>query len=102
MNKIKSPNKAFTGTRAGVSFIKGEAETDNQWAIDWFKTNGYEVEEEQQVSTDKPINKLTKDEIKAKLEELEVQYETDANKEDLLELLKTTLEAREKGEGGEA
>lgn len=45
MAKIKSPNNRFTGVRAGVSFVNGEAETENTWAINWFKNNGYEVEE---------------------------------------------------------
>ncbi|MGE7113939.1 hypothetical protein [Lysinibacillus sp. NPDC047702] len=45
MVKVKSPNNGFTGIRAGVSFVKGVAETENPWAISWFKNNGYEVDE---------------------------------------------------------
>lgn len=47
MALIKAPNKEYTGVSAGVSFIKGEAETDNKWKIQWFKNKGYEVVEEE-------------------------------------------------------
>ncbi|MBM4762712.1 hypothetical protein [Bacillus sp. B15-48] len=47
MAKIKAPNKNYTGVSAGVSFVKGEAETDDKWLIGWFKNKGYEVEENQ-------------------------------------------------------
>lgn len=50
MVKIKSPNNRFTGIRAGVSFVKGEANTENPWSINWFKNNGYTVGEIESVS----------------------------------------------------
>lgn len=54
MAKIKSQNKGFTGIRAGVSFVKGEAETDDAWAIQWFENNGYEVEQTKPKAKTKP------------------------------------------------
>ena len=45
MFKIKAPNEAYTGTIAGVAFLNGLAETNNQRMIDWFKEKGYSVEE---------------------------------------------------------
>lgn len=41
---IKAPNKDYTGVSAGVSFVKGEAKTEDKWLIQWFEKNGYKVE----------------------------------------------------------
>lgn len=46
MTKIYAPNKRYTGLIAGVSFIDGVGETDNQYLISWFEEKGYEVESE--------------------------------------------------------
>jgi hypothetical protein len=45
MAKIKSPNPNYNGNSASLLFINGEAETDNNWLIEWFKNKGYTVEE---------------------------------------------------------
>ena len=91
---IKAPNKDYTGLSAGVSFVKGKGETEDKWTIGWFKNKGYEVEEKEETEEpieNKPIDKLTKDEIKAKLDELEVEYDTGANKDALVEKLEEAL-----------
>lgn len=46
MTKIYAPNKRYTGLIAGVSFIDGVGETDNQYFIRWFEEKGYTVESE--------------------------------------------------------
>lgn len=43
MAKIIAPNKQYTGTSAGVDFIKGIGETSNPYLIRWFKERGYLV-----------------------------------------------------------
>ena len=49
MFKITIPtNKSYTGVVAGVAFVNGEAETDDNWKADWFKENNYKVEEKDQ------------------------------------------------------
>lgn len=45
MAKIKAPNNDYTGISAGVTFVKGEAETDDKWLIEWFKNKGYKVDD---------------------------------------------------------
>ncbi|MCM3090195.1 MULTISPECIES: hypothetical protein [unclassified Cytobacillus] len=45
MAKIKSPNPNYNGNSASLQFVNGEAETDNNWLIEWFKIKGYTVEE---------------------------------------------------------
>ncbi|WP_338788807.1 hypothetical protein [Metabacillus sp. FJAT-53654] len=99
MATIKSPNPQYTGVSASLPFVKGEAKTDNPWLVEWFKNKGYEVVEDEQLPGNPPIetdiSKLTKDEIKAKLDELNVEYKSDDNKDVLIEKLK---EETEKGE----
>ncbi|MFC0271123.1 hypothetical protein ACFFIX_06615 [Metabacillus herbersteinensis] len=103
MAKIKSPNSRYTGVSASLQFVNGEAKTEDPWLVEWFKNKGYEVIEEEQLPENPPtdpsietdISKLTKDEIKAKLNELNVEFKSDDNKDVLIEKLK---EVTEKGE----
>lgn len=46
MAKIKAPNKAYTGTSAGVVFKDGIGETKDPYLISWFRCHGYAVEVE--------------------------------------------------------
>ena len=46
MAVIKSPNQEYTGTSAGVTFVNGVGNTDNENLIEWFRERGYEVEED--------------------------------------------------------
>lgn len=45
MAKIYAPNQGYTGTSAGVPFVKGTAETDDPLRIAWFASHGYLVED---------------------------------------------------------
>ncbi|MEH7236759.1 HeH/LEM domain-containing protein [Bacillus sp. JJ1562] len=85
MAKIKAPNKDYTGVSAGVSFVKGEAETEDKWVIGWFKNKGYEVEENE-LEPPKPPEKLTVDELKVELDKLGIEYKSSDKKEVLLAL----------------
>jgi hypothetical protein len=53
MPKIKAPNADYNGVSASLTFVKGEAETDEKWLIEWFKNHGYEVEETKKRTTKK-------------------------------------------------
>jgi hypothetical protein len=112
MAKIKAPNNGYTGISAGVSFVNGEAETEDKWLIGWFKNKGYEVEEEQEpeepqepegdpeepepkfemenLSAKAIDEQYNKDEIKERLDELQIDYKANDNKETLIELLKAS------------
>lgn len=46
MAKIISPNNQYNGISAGVQFLKGVGECSDPYLIDWFKSKGYEVEDE--------------------------------------------------------
>jgi len=45
MAKIFCQNEQYTGISASVEFVNGVGETDNLYLIEWFKENGYIVEE---------------------------------------------------------
>lgn len=44
MAKIIAPNQKFNGKRAGVAFVDGKAETDDESTIRYFAKHGYKVE----------------------------------------------------------
>ena len=48
MAKIYAPNEEYTGVSAGVYFVKGAGETEDDHLVEWFKEKGYKVEEEEQ------------------------------------------------------
>ena len=47
MALIHAPNREYTGLSAGVPFINGEGKTEDPYLIEWFRTHGYIVEEEE-------------------------------------------------------
>lgn len=59
MAKIYTPNRGYTGKIAGVSFVNGEGETENEWLIQWFKNKGYKVVEEKKLE-DLTVSELRK------------------------------------------
>ena len=59
MAKIYTPNRGYTGKIAGVSFVNGEGETENEWLIQWFKNKGYKVAEEKKLE-DLTVSELRK------------------------------------------
>jgi hypothetical protein len=54
MAKIIAPNQKFTGKRAGVAFVDGKADTDDESAIRYFATHGYKVEGKAKKAAPKP------------------------------------------------
>ncbi|NBJ16634.1 MAG: hypothetical protein FNP40_13950 [Dehalobacter sp. 4CP] len=49
MTKIFAPNKQYNGASGGIQFSNGVAECSNPHLIDWFKSRGYVVEEDESV-----------------------------------------------------
>lgn len=47
MAQIIAPNKDYTGESASVPFVKGVGETSDAYLIEWFKTHGYTVIEDE-------------------------------------------------------
>jgi hypothetical protein len=46
MAKIFAPNKDYSGISAGVHFVNGQGETEDESAIQWLLENGYSKEAE--------------------------------------------------------
>lgn len=96
---IKSENKSFTGERVNVPFVNGQAETTDQWAINWFKNNGYEViEENNKDEKGYSIDEMTKEQIVEELQKAEISFDSKAKKEDLFNLLTGMKEGEQGGE----
>ena len=55
--KIYAPVKNATGTWCSVRFQNGVGETDNPRLIEWFKRNGYTVEETESIVIDNVMDK---------------------------------------------
>ena len=69
MAVIKSPNQEYTGTSAGVAFINGVGNTDNENLIEWFRDRGYEVEIDAEVTTEEDLEEKEIDNLE-KTEEI--------------------------------
>lgn len=58
MAKILAPNKEFNNISATVQFIKGVGETSNPHLIEWFRSKGYEVVEENEPVKPEPTKNV--------------------------------------------
>jgi hypothetical protein len=104
MPKIKSPNPEYNGVSASLTFVKGEAETDDKWLQEWFSNKGYEVidtndsnnnDNENNVDPDADGQKqkeLTNDQLREELDKLGAEYKASDNKDELKEKLSAAQE----------
>lgn len=53
--KVKAPNGGYNGETAGIKFVDGLAETDDEQVVSYLKEKGYEVVSEG--AKDKPKKK---------------------------------------------
>jgi len=105
--KIYAPNKTSCGVWATVRFVDGVGETDDLHLIEWFKQNGYRVEESvhqnkvvgtkpytadriDYTSQDLEFDKMTPNQIREwlKLHGMGKEMKNIRNKEKLLEMVK--------------
>lgn len=64
MAKIIAPNKSYNGTSASVPFVNGVGQTDDPHLIQWFKENGYEIEDEAvKEENSSPFDNMSVDEL---------------------------------------
>lgn len=87
MAKIYAPNKRYTGVSAGVSFLNGVGETEDKWLINWFKSKGYIIEEQEQDEDEINLEELTVDELRQIAKDRKVEGYSKMKKEELIEAL---------------
>lgn len=67
--KIQTPVENFTGTVAGVGFVKGQGETDDPIALAYFERRGYTIENNGdqvvEIPEGEPTDKWTGKQLKA-------------------------------------
>jgi hypothetical protein len=78
--KVKSPNPNYDGISAGVRFVSGEGETEDEGALAYFKRAGYLLEEAK-------LDSLSVAELKAHAETVGVDVSGKKTKAELLAVL---------------
>lgn len=84
MAKIQTPVKGYTGIIASIPFVNGIGETENKWAIQWFKRKGYKVIQEKKID----YNSLTVKELRVIAKEKGIEGYSDMKKDELIQALK--------------
>lgn len=91
MAKIETPVAHFTGISAGVSFVDGVGETTDEAALAYFTAAGYivsgEVAEDAHTLDQKPVSKMTIDELKILAQQKGITIPSGAKKPDIQKLL---------------
>lgn len=80
--KVTAPNKGYDGITASVKFNKGVGETSAPYLVEWFKKNGYTVEELKEVKEDKKSSKDDKKESVKTTGEADKQLELQSTSPD--------------------
>lgn len=97
MAHITTPVKGFTGHVAGVDFVKGVGETDDENAISYFERHGYEVSgtpaPTPEAPEGEPSDKWTNDQLKAYAAEKEIDLGDASKKVDILAAIELAAEA---------
>lgn len=79
---VKFPEEnPFTGIYLSVSFVDGEGQTDDDWLASRFREKGLNVEQE---ATEKPLNKMKVDELKAYAEGKSIDISDAKAKDEIL------------------
>lgn len=84
MAQIIAPNKDYTGESASVTFVRGVGETSDAYLIEWFKTHGYTVIEDEATEVP-PEASETEAEAEAEAEDAAEQVESEPEAGELVE-----------------
>lgn len=75
MAQIIAPNKDYNGESASVTFIKGAGETSDAYLIEWFRTHGYTVIDDEAEEVQPEVPPVAPEEAPATDVEAEEQSE---------------------------
>lgn len=103
MAQIIAPNKDYTGESASVTFIKGVGETSDAYLIEWFRSHGYTVIENEaaEVPPEAPETPETEAEAEDAAEQVESEPEAEEQVEEVPEKPKRTRSSRAKAADAE-
>lgn len=97
MAKITAPVKDFSGTVAGVDFVKGAGDTDDENAIAYFERHGYTVggasDSKAETPEGGPSEKWTVDQLKAYAAEKKIDLGDASKKVEILAAIELAAEA---------
>lgn len=96
MAQIIAPNKDYTGESASVTFVKGVGETSDAYLIEWFRTHGYTVTEDEATEVPPEASETAETE-----EDPAADVETEEQAEETQEKLKRTRSSRAKAADAE-
>ncbi len=96
MAQIIAPNKDYTGESASVTFVKGVGETSDAYLIEWFRTHGYTVTEDEATEVQPVASETAETE-----EDPAADVETEEQAEETQEKPKRTRSSRAKAADAE-
>lgn len=96
MAQIIAPNKDYTGESASVTFVKGVGETSDAYLIEWFRTHGYTVIEDEAAEVQPVASETAETE-----EDPAADVETEEQAEETQEKPKRTRSSRAKAADAE-
>lgn len=96
MAQIIAPNKDYNGESASVTFVKGVGETSDAYLIEWFRTHGYTVTEDEATEVQPVASETAETE-----EDPAADVETEEQAEETQEKPKRTRSSRAKAADAE-
>ena len=100
MAQIIAPNKDYTGVSASVPFVKGVGETSDAYLIEWFKTHGYTVIEDEATEVQPEVQPVASETAETE-EDPAADVETEEQAEETQEKPKRTRSSRAKAADAE-
>lgn len=95
MAQIIAPNKDYTGESASVTFVKGVGETSDAYLIEWFRTHGYTVTEDEATEVQPEVQPVASETAETE-EDPAADVETEEQAEETQEKPKRTRSSRAK------
>ena len=100
MAQIIAPNKDYTGESASVTFVKGVGETSDAYLIEWFRTHGYTVTEDEATEVQPKVQPVASETAETE-EDPAADVETEEQAEETQEKPKRTRSSRAKAADAE-
>lgn len=93
MTTIKAPVAGFSGRRAGVVFVDGEAQSDDEAALAYFRRHGYIIGDEQDESGPKTVESMNVAELRAYAEDHGIDLGDATRKPEIRAAIQAALDA---------